>query len=40
MLAEFGCRYVIVGHSERRRMHGETDQLVALTRPRPSSRTA
>lgn len=29
MLAEFGCRYVIVGHSERRALHGETDQLVA-----------
>ena len=29
MLAEFGCRYVIVGHSERRAMHGEGDQLVA-----------
>ena len=29
MLAEFGCRYVIVGHSERRAMHGETDALVA-----------
>jgi triosephosphate isomerase len=29
MLAEFGCRYAIVGHSERRAMHGETDQLVA-----------
>ena len=29
MLAEFGCRYVIVGHSERRQHHGETDQLVA-----------
>ena len=29
MLAEFGCRYVIVGHSERRQMHGETDALVA-----------
>jgi triosephosphate isomerase len=29
MLAEFGCRYVIVGHSERRQYHGETDQLVA-----------
>ncbi len=29
MLAEFGCRYVIVGHSERRAYHGETDQLVA-----------
>ena len=29
MLAEFGCRYAIVGHSERRAMHGESDQLVA-----------
>ena len=29
MLAEFGCRYVIVGHSERRAYHGESDQLVA-----------
>jgi triosephosphate isomerase len=29
MLAEFGCRYVIVGHSERRQYHGETDQQVA-----------
>jgi triosephosphate isomerase len=29
MLAECGCRYVIVGHSERRAYHGETDQLVA-----------
>jgi len=29
MLAEFGCRYVIVGHSERRGYHGESDQLVA-----------
>jgi len=29
MLADFGCRYVIVGHSERRRLHGETDALVA-----------
>ncbi len=29
MLAEFGCRYVIVGHSERRTLHGESDQLVA-----------
>ncbi len=29
MLAEFGCRYVIVGHSERRALHGETDQAVA-----------
>jgi triosephosphate isomerase len=29
MLAEFGCRYVIVGHSERRGAHAESDQLVA-----------
>ncbi|WP_119155777.1 triose-phosphate isomerase [Caldimonas tepidiphila] len=29
MLADVGCRYVIVGHSERRAMHGEGDQLVA-----------
>ncbi len=29
MLAEFGCRYVIVGHSERRAWHAESDQLVA-----------
>ncbi|HEX8741335.1 MAG TPA: triose-phosphate isomerase [Casimicrobiaceae bacterium] len=29
MAAEFGCRYAIVGHSERRRLHGETDRIVA-----------
>ena len=29
MLAEFGCRYVIVGHSERRQIYGETDAQVA-----------
>ena len=29
MLSDFGCRYVIVGHSERRTLHGETDALVA-----------
>lgn len=29
MLAECGCRYAIVGHSERRAYHGESDQLVA-----------
>lgn len=29
MLAEFGCRYVIVGHSERRSLYGDTDELVA-----------
>ena len=30
MLTEFGVRYCIVGHSERRQYHGETDTLVAL----------
>jgi triosephosphate isomerase len=29
MLAELGCRYTAVGHSERRSYHGETDALVA-----------
>lgn len=29
MLKEFGARYAIVGHSERRQYHGESDQLVA-----------
>jgi triosephosphate isomerase (TIM) len=29
MLVEFGCRYVLVGHSERRAYHSETDQAVA-----------
>ena len=29
MLAEFGCRHVIVGHSERRTHHAESDTLVA-----------
>ncbi|MDE2145185.1 MAG: triose-phosphate isomerase [Burkholderiales bacterium] len=29
MLAECGCRYVLVGHSERRTHHGEGDALVA-----------
>ncbi|MDO9147598.1 MAG: triose-phosphate isomerase [Hydrogenophaga sp.] len=29
MLRDFACRYVIVGHSERRQYHGETDALVA-----------
>jgi triosephosphate isomerase len=28
MLADAGAQYVIVGHSERRAAHGETDQLV------------
>ena len=29
MLAECGCRLVIVGHSERRQYHAESDELVA-----------
>jgi len=29
MLREFGVRYCIVGHSERRQYHGESDALVA-----------
>lgn len=29
MLADFGCRYVIVGHSERRALYGESDVRVA-----------
>lgn len=28
MLAEFGCRYVLVGHSERRSLFGESDAVV------------
>ena len=29
MLKDLGCHYAIVGHSERRQYHGETDVLVA-----------
>jgi triosephosphate isomerase (TIM) len=29
MLADAGCRYVIVGHSERRALYAESDELVA-----------
>jgi triosephosphate isomerase len=29
MLQEAGCRYVIIGHSERRQLFGETDEMVA-----------
>lgn len=28
MLTDFACRYVILGHSERRAYHGESDELV------------
>ncbi len=27
-LAKLGCRYVLVGHSERRSIHGESDELL------------
>ncbi len=30
MLLDFACRYVLVGHSERRALFGESDQDVAL----------
>src|SRR5215470_2762999 len=29
MLVEAGCRYVLIGHSERRQFFGETDESVA-----------
>jgi triosephosphate isomerase len=29
MLRELGCSYLIVGHSERRQYHAESDQLIA-----------
>jgi len=29
MLKELNCRYVLVGHSERRALYGETDEIVA-----------
>ena len=35
MLVEFGCRYAIVGHSERRMLHAESDEVVALKASRP-----
>ncbi|MEA2518839.1 MAG: triosephosphate isomerase [Chloroflexota bacterium] len=28
MLVDLGCRYAEIGHSERRRVHGETDAIV------------
>jgi triosephosphate isomerase len=30
MLRELGCRYVEVGHAERRRLFGESDEVVAI----------
>jgi len=29
MLKDFGCKYVIIGHSERRTYHNESDRLIA-----------
>jgi triosephosphate isomerase len=29
MLCDYSCRYVIVGHSERRTLYGESDQVIA-----------
>jgi len=29
MLADLGCQFVLVGHSERRQYHDETDELIA-----------
>jgi triosephosphate isomerase len=29
MLADLGCRYVMVGHAERRRQHAETPELIS-----------
>lgn len=29
MLASLGCKWAVVGHSERREYHGETDELVS-----------
>ncbi len=37
MLSDFGCSYVIVGHSERRSYHGESDLLVAQKAARAQS---
>lgn len=30
MIAEFGCNYVIIGHSERRGLYHESDETVAM----------
>jgi triosephosphate isomerase len=37
MLKDFGTRYAIVGHSERRQYHGETDAVVAAKATRALS---
>ncbi len=30
MLVDLGCRYVVLGHSERRQIFGESDELIGL----------
>ncbi len=37
MLRDFGARYALVGHSERRQYHGETDAMVAAKAQRALS---
>jgi triosephosphate isomerase len=37
MLKDFACRYAIVGHSERRQYHAETDATVAMKAQRALS---
>jgi triosephosphate isomerase len=37
MLRDFGVRYALVGHSERRQYHGETDEVVSLKAQRALS---
>jgi len=36
MLKDLGCHYVIVGHSERRTLYGETDEVVVLDAAAPT----
>jgi triosephosphate isomerase len=38
MLVDCGCQYVLAGHSERRNVFGETDELVALKTERALAR--
>jgi triosephosphate isomerase len=40
MLKDVGCRYVLVGHSERRQINGESDTLVARSSWRPSRKSS
>lgn len=30
MIKEFGCKYIIIGHSERRHIYGENNEIVAI----------